>query len=68
MVTLMEVSRLLEWEKHKFCCPICSGLGKVVDAEPGDISFNTEHCTTCSGSGFSKGGLERLKSLIASIS
>lgn len=68
MINLMEILRMLEWERDKFRCPACSGLGKVYDAEPGDISFNSESCSDCKGSGFSKNGLIKFKELIASIS
>lgn len=30
-------------------CPTCKGIGKLDDAEPGDISFNSWTCPTCKG-------------------
>lgn len=36
-------------------CMLCFGRGKVNDAEPGDIFFNTYECPSCYGTGFADG-------------
>ena len=37
-------------------CPHCSGLGKVEDADFGDIYYNEWLCKYCNGTGFKNGG------------
>ena len=36
----------------KYKCDKCGGLGKLNDADLGDISFNEWDCANCNGKGY----------------
>lgn len=51
---MSEFQRVLD-ELTDHVCSVCSGTGRVNDAEPGDIAYNEWDCNQCDGSGFEHG-------------